>query len=182
MSATDTITVEVIRNYLLSAAREMARNLMRTSYSTIVYEIRDFGLGIYDRHCRLVAEAPGLAIFTRANDYALQKIVEFLGEDHIHPGDVILLNYPYWSSTHTLDVTAASPIFARDQLVGFTAVKQHWLDLKQKDAGYCLDSVDMYQEGLFFPCSKIYHRGVLNKEIENIIRFNCRMPDRVLAI
>ena len=181
MSATDTITVEVIRNYLLSAAREMARNLMRTSYSTIVYEIRDFGLGIYDRHCRLVAEAPGLAIFTRANDYALQKIVEFLGEDHIHPGDVILLNYPYWSSTHTLDVTAASPIFARDQLVGFTAVKQHWLDLKQKDAGYCLDSVDMYQEGLFFPCSKIYHRGVLNKEIENIIRFNCRMPDRVLG-
>lgn len=181
MSATDTITVEVIRNYLLSAAREMARNLMRTSYSTIVYEIRDFGLGIYDRHCRLVAEAPGLAIFTRANDYALQKIVEFLGEDHIHPGDVILLNYPYWSSTHTLDVTATSPIFACDQLVGFTAVKQHWLDLKQKDAGYCLDSVDMYQEGLFFPCSKIYQRGVLNKEIENIIRFNCRMPDRVLG-
>jgi len=181
MATTDTITVEVIRNYLLSAAREMARNLMRTSYSTIVYEIRDFGLGIYDRHCRLVAEAPGLAIFTRANDYALQKIVEFLGEDNIYPGDVILLNYPYWSSTHTLDVTAASPIFARNQLVGFTAVKQHWLDLKQKDAGYCLDSVDMYQEGLFFPCSKIYQRGVLNKEIENIIRFNCRMPDRVLG-
>lgn len=181
MAATDTITVEVIRNYLLSAAREMARNLTRTSYSTIVYEIRDFGLGISDRHCRLVAEAPGLAIFTRANDYALQKIVEFLGEDNIHPGDVILLNYPYWSSTHTLDVTAASPIFARDQLVGFTAVKQHWLDLKQKDAGYCLDSVDMHQEGLFFPCSKISQRGMLNKEIENIIRFNCRMPDRVLG-
>jgi len=81
MSTVDPITVEVIRNYLLSAAREMARNLMRTSYSTIVYEIRDFGLGIYDRHCRLLAEAPGLAIFTRANDYALQKMLEFLGEE-----------------------------------------------------------------------------------------------------
>lgn len=181
MNTVDSITVEVIRNYLLSAAREMARNLMRTSYSTIVYEIRDFGLGIYDRQCRLLAEAPGLAIFTRANDYALRKILEFHGEENIHPGDVILLNYPYWSSTHTLDVTAASPIFRRDHLVGFTAVKQHWLDLKQKDAGYCLDSVDMHQEGLFFPCSKIYARGVLNKEIENIIRFNCRMPDRVLG-
>jgi N-methylhydantoinase B/oxoprolinase/acetone carboxylase alpha subunit len=64
MSKVDSITVEVIRNYLLSAAREMARNLMRTSYSTIVYEIRDFGLGIYDKHGRMVAEAPGLAIFT----------------------------------------------------------------------------------------------------------------------
>jgi N-methylhydantoinase B len=153
MDMIDSITVEVIRHHLLSAAREMARNLMRTSYSTIVYEIRDFGLGIYDRQCRLLAEAPGLAIFTRANDYALRKIVEFHGEENIHPGDVILLNYPFWSSTHTLDVTAASPIFYADQLVGFTAVKQHWLDLKQKDAGYCLDSQDMYQEGIFFPCS-----------------------------
>ena len=57
MSTVDSITVEVIRHYLLSAAREMARNLMRTSYSTIVYKIRDFGLGIYDTQCRLLAEA-----------------------------------------------------------------------------------------------------------------------------
>ncbi len=181
MQTVDTITVEVIHNYLLSAAREMNRNLMRTAYNTIVYEVRDFGLGLYDRHCRLLAEAPGLAIFTRANDYALRKIVEFLGEDNIHPGDVILLNYPFWSSTHTLDVTASSPIFYEDQLVGFTAVKIHWLDLDQKDAGYCLDTTDMHQEGLFFPCSKIYKRGVLNKELEDIIRFNCRMPERVLG-
>jgi len=108
MQTVDPITVEVIHNYLLSAAREMNRNLMRTAYNTIVYEVRDFGLGLYDRHCRLLAEAPGLAIFTRANDYALRKIVEFLGEDNLHPGDVILLNYPFWSSTHTLDVTASS--------------------------------------------------------------------------
>ena len=181
MQTVDPITVEVIHNYLLSAAREMNRNLMRTAYNTIVYEVRDFGLGLYDRHCRLLAEAPGLAIFTRANDYALRKIVEFLGEDNIHPGDVILLNYPFWSSTHTLDVTASSPIFYEDQLVGFTAVKIHWLDLDQKDAGYCLDTTDMHQEGLFFPCSKIYKRGVLNKELEDIIRFNCRMPERVLG-
>jgi len=181
MQTVDPITVEVIHNYLLSAAREMNRNLMRTAYNTIVYEVRDFGLGLYDRHCRLLAEAPGLAIFTRANDYALRKIVEFLGEDNIHPGDVILLNYPFWSSTHTLDVTASSPIFYENQLVGFTAVKIHWLDLDQKDAGYCLDTTDMHQEGLFFPCSKIYKRGVLNKELEDIIRFNCRMPERVLG-
>lgn len=181
MQTVDPITVEVIHNYLLSAAREMNHNLMRTAYNTIVYEVRDFGLGLYDRHCRLLAEAPGLAIFTRANDYALRKIVEFLGEDNIHPGDVILLNYPFWSSTHTLDVTASSPIFYDDELVGFTAVKIHWLDLDQKDAGYCLDTTDMHQEGLFFPCSKIYKRGVLNKELEDIIRFNCRMPERVLG-
>ena len=71
----DSITVEVIHHRLISAAKEMMRNLMRTSYSTIVYEIRDFGLGIYDAEGDLLAEAPGLAIFTRSNDFALKNKV-----------------------------------------------------------------------------------------------------------
>ncbi|MEM7343258.1 MAG: hydantoinase B/oxoprolinase family protein [Chloroflexota bacterium] len=181
MSKVDQITVEVIHNYLLSAAREMNRNLTRTSYNTIVYEVHDFGLGIYDRKGRLLAEAPGLAVFTRGNDYGLQKLIEYLGEDNIHPGDLILLNYPYWSSAHILDVMATSPIFHGDKLMGFTAVKIHWLDLGQKDPGYVLDSVSVFQEGLIMPCLKIYNRGVLNKELEELIRFNSRMPDRVLG-
>lgn len=181
MSKVDQITVEVIRNYLLSAAREMNRNLIRTSYSTIIYEIHDFGLGIYDRQCRMLAEAPGLAIFTRGNDYALQKLVEQVGEENMNPGDLILVNYPYWSSAHTLDVMAASPIFHHDRLVGYTAVKQHWLDLGQKDPGYCLDTTDVFQEGLKIPCLKIYNKGVLNKELESLIRFNSRMPNRVIG-
>ena len=86
MSNIDSITVEVIHNYLLSAAREMNRNLMRTAYSTLIYEVHDFGLGLYDWDCRLLAEAPGLAVFTRSNDYGLNKMVEFLGYDDIHPG------------------------------------------------------------------------------------------------
>lgn len=181
MVRTDPVLVEVIRNYLLSAAREMNRNLIRTSYSTIIYEIHDFGLGIYDHRCRLLAEAPGLAVFTRGNDYGLRKMVDFVGRDNFHPGDLILLNYPYWSSAHILDVLAVSPIFHEDTLVGFTAVKQHWLDLAQKDPGYCLDTTDVFQEGLILPCSKIYAQGVLNREVLNLIRFNTRMPERVIG-
>ena len=181
MSGVDPITVEVIHNYLLSAAREMNRNLVRTSYNTIVYEVHDFGLGIYDKQARLLAEAPGLAVFTRGNDYGIEKMIEYLGEDNIHPGDLILLNYPYWSSHHVLDVLASSPIFHGDTLVGFTGVKIHWLDLGQKDAGYILDSTSIFQEGLMMPCSKIYKEGVLNEELQELIRFNCRMPERVIG-
>ncbi len=114
----DSITTEVIHHRLISAAKEMARNLMRTSYNTIVYEIRDFGLGIYDADGDLLAEAPGLAIFTRSNDYALKNAIDFVGLENIHPGDVLLLNYPYWSSAHTLDVAAFAPIYHEDTLIG----------------------------------------------------------------
>ena len=181
MSKIDQITVEVIHNYLLSAAKEMERNLMRTSYNTIIYEIRDFGLGIYDTKFRLLAESPGLAIFTRGNDYGLMKTVEFLGEGNIDEGDVVLTSYPYWSSAHPMDVLAVSPIFHVDQLIGYTAIKQHWLDLGQKDPGYCLDTTNVYQEGLLLPASKIYKKGVLNQELLNIIRFNNRLPNRVIG-
>ena len=179
--ALDPITVEVIHNYLLSAAREMERNLMRTSYSTVIYELRDFGLGIYDCECRMLSEAPGLAVFTRGNDYGLQKTVEFVGEENMEPGDLLLTSYPYWSSAHPLDVLAVSPIFAAGELVGYTAIKQHWLDLGQKDPGYILDSVDVFQEGLLMPGLKLYKAGVLDQEVENLLRFNSRLPERIIG-
>ncbi len=177
----DAITSQVIHNYLLSAAREMLRNLKRTAYDTVIYEIQDFGLGIYDRNCRLLAEAPGLAVFTRGNDYGLQKMVELLGEENIHEGDVILFNWPYWSSNHTLDVLVGSPIFAQGELIGYTACKAHWLDLNQKDPGYCLDTTSIHQEGLILPGMKIYDRGVYSRDLERLIRFNSRIPDRVIG-
>ena len=179
--AVDPITVEVIHNYYLSAAREMERNLMRTAYTTIVYEIRDFGLGIYDKNFRMMAESPGLAVFTCGNDYGLRKSIEFIGIDNIEPGDFILTSYPYWSSAHPMDVLAISPIYYKDELIGFTAIKQHWVDLGQKEAGYMLDSTDVFQEGLIMPAMKLYRGGVRNEEIVNLIRFNSRIPDRVIG-
>ena len=179
--AVDPITVEVIHNYYLSAAREMERNLMRTAYTTIVYEIRDFGLGIYNKNFRMMAESPGLAVFTCGNDYGLRKSIEFIGIDNIEPGDFILTSYPYWSSAHPMDVLAISPIYYKDELIGFTAIKQHWVDLGQKEAGYMLDSTDVFQEGLIMPAMKLYRGGVRNEEIVNLIRFNSRIPDRVIG-
>ena len=177
----DAITVEIIRHQLLSATREMSTNLTRTAYSTIIYEINDFGVSIYDPNAKLVAEDVGITFFTRANDFALGGILDFLGAENLEDGDAIILNYPYWISAHTLDVAVCSPIFADGTLVGLTAARTHWLDLKQKDAGYCLDTTDMHQEGIVFPASKVYKRGEPNADVLNIIRFNSRMPDRVIG-
>ncbi|MFG1707855.1 hydantoinase B/oxoprolinase family protein [Nonomuraea sp. M3C6] len=177
----DSITTEIIRHGLLAAAEEMARNLCRTAYNTVVYEIHDYGIGIHDADGDVVADAPGIAVFTRGNDHGIKKAVEFLGRDTLEPGDVLILNYPYWSSAHTLDPLVFAPIHHEGDLIGFASCRIHVLDLKQKDAGYVLDSTDMYQEGLFFPCSKLYRRGVQNDDVFNIVRFNSRMPERTIG-
>ncbi|MCX5215483.1 hydantoinase B/oxoprolinase family protein [Kitasatospora sp. NBC_00240] len=176
-----TITTEIIRHGLLAAADEMARNLCRTAYNTVVYEIHDYGIGIHDPNGDVVADAPGIAVFTRASDYGIKKAVEFLGADAMNPGDVFVLNYPYWASAHTLDPLVFAPIHHDDRLIGFTSCRVHVLDLNQKDPGYVLDSTDVYQEGLVLPASKLYRRGVPNSDVFNIIRFNSRLPERTIG-
>ena len=179
MKTVDPITVEVIRHRLLSAAREMATNLMRTAYNTIVYEIRDFGLGIYDRQGRMVAEAPGLTIFLRANDFGLA-----LGGRVRRPREHACRATCSCSTTRTgaprtpSTCSSARRSSCAGGLVGFTGVRIHWLDLKARYAGYCLDTTDMYQEGIVFPCTRIYRRGELNEDIVNLLKFNSRFPDR----
>ncbi|MCU1443298.1 MAG: 5-oxoprolinase (ATP-hydrolyzing) [Cryobacterium sp.] len=177
----DAITTEVIRHGLLAAAEETARNLCRTAFNTVVYEIHDYGIGIHNPSGDVVADAPGIAVFTRGNDYGIKKAVEFLGEEAMGAGDVFVLNYPYWSSAHTLDPLVFAPIHFEGKLIGYASCRIHVLDLKQKDAGYVLDSTDMYQEGLFFPAVRLYKGGVQCDDIFNIIRFNSRMPERTIG-
>ena len=179
----DPATVEVIRNYLTSAATEMQRTLIRTAYNAIIYEILDFGISMYDADLNLVADSPGLALFLGANDYGLEKGVEHVGEENLDPGDIVLLNYPYWSGTHTLDVLVFAPVFdeAGEELLGYTTCRAHWLDLGAKDTGYVLDSTDVHQEGLIFPGTKVYKQGDPDEEILELIRYNSRLPDKVIG-
>jgi N-methylhydantoinase B len=177
----DSITTEVIRHSMLSAADEMARNLCRTAYNTIVYEIHDYGVGLHDPQGNTIAEAPGVAVFSGANDFGVRKAVEFVGADNMSAGDVFMCNYPYWSSAHTLDVLVFSPIYAGETLIGYASCRCHLLDLKQKNAGYVVDSTSMEQEGIFFPATKIYARGKLQTDIIDIIRFNSRFPERTVG-
>ncbi|WP_349963260.1 hydantoinase B/oxoprolinase family protein [Rhizobium sp. ZPR3] len=179
----DGASVEVIRSYLVSAAEEMRRTLINTAFNPVVYEVLDFGISIYDADLDLIADAPGLAYFLGANDYAIRKGVEYVGRETLRPGDIIVMNYPYWNSAHAADATLFAPVFApgEDKPFAFTCIRAHWMDLGAKDPGYVLDSTDMHQEGLIFPGTRVYREGKPVQEILDLIRFNSRMPEAVLG-
>lgn len=183
MGEIDGATVQVIWSYLLSAAEEMRRTLIRTAFNPVIYEVLDFGISIFDRNLDLIAEAPGLTFFLGANDYAIKKGIAYLGEEHLERGDIVLMNYPYWNSAHVMDCTLFAPVFAPGDRRPFahTCIRAHWMDLGAKDPGYVLDSTDMHQEGLIFPGTKVYKRGKADGQIIELIRFNSRMPDLVLG-
>ena len=183
MNTLDGAKTQVIHSYLLSAAEEMRRTLIRTAFNPVVYEVLDFGISLYDQNLNLIAEAPGLTFFLGANDYAIRKGVEYVGIENLDQGDIVLLNYPYWNSAHAMDVTVFAPVFedGGTRPFAYTCIRAHWMDLGAKDPGYVLDSTDMHQEGLIFPGTKVYKKGVPDPEILDLIRFNSRMPDLVLG-
>ena len=139
----DPITIEVIRHGLISACEEMARNLCRTSYNTIVYEIHDYGIGLHDANGDIVADAPGIAVFTRGNDYGIKRSIEFVGADAMTAGRRVHAQLPVLVVGAHARPARVRPIYVDGALIGFSSCRVHLLDLKAKDMGYVLDSTDM---------------------------------------
>jgi len=177
----DPATVEVVRNYFSSAGEEMHNTLVRTAYNTIIYEILDFGITLYDKDLNLIADSPGLSLFLGANDFGIKNGVERVGKGNLEPGDIMFLNYPYWSSGHVFDVLLFAPYFREDEIIGYGAVRAHWLDLGAKDNAYILDSTDVHQEGLIMPGVKIYKAGEPDEELHDILRYNSRLPNKIIG-
>src|SRR5438876_12175208 len=176
----DPITTEVIRNALNSAANQMKRALIRTSFSPVIYEVLDFAVAIYDRRIRMLAQAPSLPFFMGTMNFCVEATVEAVGgEAALEPGDIILYNFPYGTGSHPQDAAVVMPVFLRDEeLIGYTTIKGHWLDIGGKEP-YSTDTVDVFQEGTIFPGVKLYSRGELVKDIYRMAIANSRVPKMV---
>ncbi len=172
--------LEIISGLFLSAAEQMRRTLVRTAFNAVIYEVLDFGISIADRQGRMVAEAAGITSFIGANDYALKMLIKKLDLSSLRPGDVVMLNYPYWNSAHASDALLMAPVFIDgDDIDIFLCVRAHWLDIGAKDSGYVIDSTDIHQEGLILPGVRIIKEGVLDEDLWKILEFNSRLPDAI---
>ena len=135
--------------------------------SPIIYEVLDFAAVLYDRHMRLLAQAPSLPFFMGTMSFCIEAAVEEVGgESALAPGDIILMNDPYGTGSHAQDAAVVMPVFLDDgTLVGYSAIKAHWLDIGAKEL-YCTDTTDVFQEGVIFPGVKLYNRGELVTDIQ----------------
>ena len=176
----DPITTEVIRHALNSAANQMKRALIRTSFSPIIYEVLDFAVAIYDKDIRLLSQAPSLPMFMGTLSFCIDFAVkENGGPQSLRPGDALIYNWPFGTGSHPQDMVIIMPVFWQDrELIGYTAIKGHWLDIAAKDP-YCTDTTDVFQEGVIFPGVKIYKENVLNEDIFRMIMANTRVPHMV---
>ncbi|MGZ8579035.1 MAG: hydantoinase B/oxoprolinase family protein, partial [Actinomycetota bacterium] len=176
----DPVTVEVIRNGLAAAAREMNRTLVRTAFNPLLYEVQDFGLGIVSADGRLWAEAPGLAGFISALSDTIRSGLEIAGPRGFREGDLFIVNDPYLTGTHISDTSVYAPVFHGDDLVAFSIVTAHWADIGGKTpSGWSPDTTDVYQEGICFRHQRLVAEGTPNDDLLSLIHANVRYPDLV---
>lgn len=175
---TDPFTYEVIKDSLISTGEEMFISLANTSMSPIIYEVLDYACGLTNNKGELVTQGNGVTGFIGMLSFMVKETISIHGES-IQEGDIYLINDPYnGGGSHLCDVGLVMPVFHENKLVAFTANKAHWTEVGGKDTGsMSTNSTDIYQEGLQFPCLKLFDKGVVNNEIINLIKHNVRFPD-----
>ncbi|MEI6170916.1 MAG: hydantoinase B/oxoprolinase family protein [bacterium] len=179
----DPVTIEVIRNRLIAASRDIRRTVERAAYSPILYEVVDFSCGILDGEANLIAETPGLPIFLANLGYAVRSTYETIGRENLRPGDVILCNDPYnGGGTHCPDLVTLCPVFFDGEIRGWAAFRGHTVDMGGiYPGGWYSDTTEVFQEGFRMPPVKLLVEGKNNDDVFRLIRANTRVPDAVLG-
>ena len=172
----DPITLEVVQESFISIVREMRANLIRTAYSSILYEARDFSCVIMDPQGQLIAQAEDNPSHVFPIPWSVKLMFERFGKD-IHPGDIFLHNDPYTGGTHLNDVALIFPVFVEEKLTFFPVIRAHWGDVGGMTPGSLSGgSKEIFQEGIRIPVLKVYQNGKSNQAVLDLLFSNMRVP------
>jgi N-methylhydantoinase B/oxoprolinase/acetone carboxylase alpha subunit len=179
-TAVDPITLEVQWNRLISIMDETDATLVRTSFSSIVGETRDFAVIMLDAEGRSIAQSNfSSPAFTVTLPFTTKHFLSVFGRDGIEDGDVLVTNDPWLASGHLPDLTIVTPVFHRGDLVAFIACAAHVADIGGTLGWF--EARDLFEEGLRIPPSKLYRAGKRNEDVFNFIAANVRVPDQVIG-
>jgi N-methylhydantoinase B len=177
------ITLEVVCAGLAHIADEMATVLRKTSYNMMIYEVRDYCVGIVDPQGDILSQNFGaLPIFLADLGPAIVDGMRIHGADGFQPGDVLIMNHPYVCGQHLNNVVVYTPFFHDDKLLAFLAVRAHWIDIGGARVGFGYSRTrEIYEEGLQFRSLKLYRAGQPNQGILQIIADNVRFGESCLG-
>ena len=182
----DPVSLEIIRTGLQSIPDLIEADLMRTAFSPLIYEYKDYAVGLVDGSGRSIALAShGLPGFlTNVLGAAVRDGIALYGIDAIEPGDVIISNHAATMGQHLNNVIMYTPVFgAGPRPIAFMAVNVHWIDIGGRYPGSCLgtDTTELIQEGLQLRTVKLYRRGERADDIFRVIEYNTRQPEMLLG-
>ena len=160
-SKADPVMLEIFNNLFMSIAEQMGVTLQNTAYSVNIKERLDFSCAVFDRHGRLVANAPHMPVHLGSMDRSVEAIIKE-NEGRIRAGDVYALNAPYNGGTHLPDITVCTPVFeeAGRTILFWTASRGHHADIGGVAPGSMSPlATSIHEEGVYIKNLLLVERG-----------------------
>jgi N-methylhydantoinase B len=176
----DAIALEIMWNRLIALMNEIDEAIVRTSFSTIVGESRDFGYILTDDRGRSLCQSsfspPNFCVVL---PITAKRLLERFPVETLSEGDVLATNDPWIGTGHLPDFVLISPVFHRGRVCAFIGSIAHVSDV----GGHAgdIEALDVFQEGLRLPPCRLYRADRPSAEIFAILAANCRVPELVIG-
>jgi N-methylhydantoinase B len=179
----DPLTLAVVSNALIAVAEETGWVLRRTSYSEAVREGEDLSASVFNAEGEMIGQgnyAPG---HLGTSPTAVAAVVRKYPKHTMRPGDAFLLNDPTMNSGHLNDIYSIAPAFHDNEVVGFSVVTAHHVDVGGAAPGSqaIVGIVDVHQEGIRILPVRHFREGERQAEILELIAANVRIPEQVMG-
>ncbi|MEM2614798.1 MAG: hydantoinase B/oxoprolinase family protein [Nitrososphaerota archaeon] len=178
----DVISLQIIKNALISVVEEMFWVTVRAAKSSIIYETYDFSPALLDSNGDIVAIGTGVPVFIGIIPFMVKSVLKDVKENNLgmDVGDIFVVNDPYRAGTHLNDIGLVMPLFHKNELIAIAGIKGHINDIGGMNPGsWGPSSTEIFQEGLIIPTTHLYRKGELNKEVLRLILSNSRIPDYI---
>lgn len=176
----DPIVIGVVGGRLTSILNEQQTALVNTAFSPVVREAFDLACAVFDSRGDMIGQSDGgTPGHINAMATGMHYIVEEFPPDAVCPGDVIITNDPWMTSGQINDITIATPVFKDGRPIAWFASCCHSPDIGGRILS--AQATEVYEEGLRLPIMKFLDEGVLNPDLNRIIRANVRTPDETIG-
>src|SRR6516162_9432581 len=167
----DSVSLDLIENALRNARHEMDAVLFRSAMSPVIREQHD--------EFPMICDSKGRMIVGQFGSYVANMLA---GRDFdLQPGDVILQSDPYkcgGAISHINDWMVLLPVFHDSELIGFTSMFGHMMDVGGSVPGSMpTAATSIFGEGIRIPPIKLYQRGEVNQEVLDVLMNNTRTPE-----
>ncbi len=176
----DLITLDILWQRLISIMDEIDQMIVRTTFSTILSESRDFAVILTDAKGRSLCQSVwSTANFSVVLPRTAKALLEHFSAETLCEGDVLATNDPWIGTGHLPDYILLTPVFWKGRVIAFLGTVAHVSDVGGHPGE--IEGYDVFSEGLNMPPFKLYQAGAENELAFRIIGHNCRVPATLLG-
>lgn len=169
------VDLEILMARLRSIMDECDHVILRTAFSAVVRDGKDYAVGLTDPHGNSLAlPTETMPLFVTCMPRSISMMTQHFPLERLAPGDVLITNDPWIVAGHKHDLLLLQPVFHRGRVVAFVGAVSHLPDVGGAVGDF--RAWDLYEEGLLIPPMKFHEAGRPNQILERLLKANVRLP------